>query len=283
MHVGETGSGGVLPLRPMTVGELLDAALALLRTRARALLGLGLLLAAVEQAVLYPVREWSHGYGLHSGRVEEWFVLIATGLGTEAVAIAILGATAGAATVPAMFGRPVARPPRARSRAVAAVGVVALAAGLLTGIAALGLVLGWVFVYPLIGLAAPAVVIDRVGPGRALLRSAGLVLRSGLRPGVIRLLGYVGWLMFRLALALGGVAALGLIPGFDAGPLAPLLGPLAWLLVNALAYPVLGCLDAVLHVEARMRVEGFDIAAGRALRRGETLHPILAAPARGAA
>ena len=47
---------GALPLRPLTTGELLDAAVALLRTRAGLLLGAGFLAALAEQAVLFPLR-----------------------------------------------------------------------------------------------------------------------------------------------------------------------------------------------------------------------------------
>ncbi len=48
--------GGVLPLRPLTLGELLDAAVALLRGRAKMLLAAGFVLALIEQAVLYNLR-----------------------------------------------------------------------------------------------------------------------------------------------------------------------------------------------------------------------------------
>ena len=54
MH--EPTTPGALPLRPMTTGELLDAAMALLRTRAPLLLGVGLLLAFLEQAALFQLR-----------------------------------------------------------------------------------------------------------------------------------------------------------------------------------------------------------------------------------
>ena len=52
----------------------------------------------------------------------------------------------------------------------------------------------------------------------------------------------------------------------------------AWLAVNALAYPMLGCLDAALHLEARMRTEGLDIALARSLRRGVATETALAVP-----
>jgi hypothetical protein len=53
---------------------------------------------------------------------------------------------------------------------------------------------------------------------------------------------------------------------------------LAWLMVNSVAYPVLACLDTVLHVETRMRSEGLDIALQRAVRRGVSADAALAVP-----
>lgn len=272
---------GVLALRPLTVGELLDAALVLLRTRARLLLGLGLALAAAEQAVLYPLRAAARtgtSYVPRDGYVAQWWAAVAVGFGTEAAVVAVLGGVAGAAVLPALLGRRVRRPGRSRAAVVLSVAVVAAVAGVATALAAAALLLPWLLVYAVLGLAAPAVLVDRLGPGRALLRSAGLVVRSALRPGAIRVLGYLGWLVFRLALGTGVAGLAGLLPALPAAVGSDLVQVASWMLVNALAYPVLGCLDAVLHVETRMRVEGLDIALGRALRRDEPIEPALAVP-----
>lgn len=270
---------GSLPLRPMTVGELLDAALVLLRTRARLLLGAGLALAATEQAVLYVLRQAARldsSYIPREGYVPQWLLVVVTGFAAEAMILAVLGGLAATAALPALLGRPVPRPRRPGMPVAAAVATVAVVSGLVCGLGSLT-VLPWLLCYPLVGLAAPVVAVDRAGPGRALLRSARLVLRSGFRPGAIRLLGYVGWLFFRLALGLGVQATLDLVP-LDVAAWRELAPVFTWLVVNALAYPILGCLDAVLHLEARMRTEGLDIALSRALRRGESVEPALAVP-----
>ncbi|EWM65808.1 hypothetical protein MCBG_02941 [Micromonospora sp. M42] len=52
----DAGPTAVLPRRPLTVGELLDAAVLLLRDHARVLVPLALVLALAEQAVLHPLR-----------------------------------------------------------------------------------------------------------------------------------------------------------------------------------------------------------------------------------
>ncbi|HET6211248.1 MAG TPA: hypothetical protein VFE14_00090 [Micromonosporaceae bacterium] len=269
---------GALPLRPLTVAELLDAALALLRTRARPLLAVGIGLALAEQALIYPLRTRAHGYFPNGENTGPWWLMIAVGFATEAVAIAVLGAQAAGAVLPALLGRPVPRPRRSRAAIAGSVAGVAIAAGLTCGLAAYAFLLPWFVVYASLGLAAPAVVVDRLGSGQAVVRSIRLVWRSGLRPGAIRVLGYLGWLLFRLALSLGGITALNAIPRVELGSWTVLAAAACWAVVNAIAYPVLGCLDAVLHLEARMRVEGLDIALGRALRRGEPLEPALAVP-----
>ena len=135
--------------------------------------------------------------------------------------------------------------------------------------------LPWIIWYVFTGLAAPALVIERRGPLSALGRSFALVGRGGLRPGAIRLLGYLAWWTIRLALAAGGYAALQLTGQLSGGVALRLAGVLAWVLVDTVAYAVLGCLDAVLHLETRMRVEGLDLALSRAARRGIPAEQIL--------
>jgi len=278
--VDTTARPGVLPLRPLTVGEILDAAVALLRTRALPLLGVGFVLAALEQALLYPMRSLSHMtpfYVPDDNHVTEWWATVSLGFGFEAMIIALLGAIASAAAVPALVGPERAPAYGGSARRATKIAVIAVVVGALSAAGAAVLLLPWFAVYAFLGLAVPAAVIDRLGAARALGRSMGLNWRSGLRPGMIRILGYLGWLLFRLALGIGGVAVIEFIPGLDTVVDDPLLLPsIAWLLVNTVAYPTLACLDAVLHLEARMRVEGLDLTLGRTLRRGTSIEQAFA-------
>ena len=52
----DAGPTAVLPRRPLTVGELLDSAVLLLRGQARVLVPVALVLAVAEQLLLYPLR-----------------------------------------------------------------------------------------------------------------------------------------------------------------------------------------------------------------------------------
>ena len=288
-----------LPLRPLTVGEVLDAATNLLRRYAGPLLSSALVLAVLEQVALYPLRRaagveppWYLPAHLNSPLGGYW-LLLAAGFGTESIAVTLLGGLAGRAAVADLLGR---RPGRLLGGAARPGSLIALA--LLVGALAAGtagaLFVPWLFWYALAGLSGPALVVDRrpvpgapvppgvaptrgLGPLAAIGRSSGLVRGAGGRPGLIRLLGYLAWWSIRLALGGGSVSLLQVVLPAD----SPFWWPAAmavWTVVDTLAYAALGCLDAVLHLETRMRVEGLDIAVSRAVRTGRPVEPALAVP-----
>jgi hypothetical protein len=267
---------GPLPLRPLTTGELLDAAIALLRTRVWRLALLGVAVALAEQAVLFPLRraaDVNMSYLPADDRLGQFWLLVLVGFATEPVCIGLLGGVAAAAAPGALLGPSAPRPTRSR---VVAVIVTALLVGTACGLA--GPVLCWPFVYGLLGLAVPAVVIDGLGPLRGLVRSLRLAGRTGMRAAWIRLLAYGAWWVIRLALGLGGTALIGLAYASPSTTVDNVIMGAVWLVVNALAYPVLACLDACLHLETRMRTEGLDIALRRALHRGVATDLALAVP-----
>ena len=272
-----------LPVRPLTAGEILDAAVAVLRRNPWRLLGYALLLSAVEQVALYL---FTHGqlrdphayltfdpynltFHLAAGTLLR---TISFGMGTEAVALVLLGAAA-APTAHAMVlrgaGLPAPAPARGRFGATL---VLALIVG--AGAAATAwLVVPWVFWFMLTCLAAPALILDRggrLGPLRALGRSVRLVSWANLRPGGLRLLGYLPWLALRLLI---GFTATGTVTTLT-GTLSPLgtavLAGAVWALINAVAYAAIACVDTVNYFETRMRLEGLDIVLSRAAARGGT-------------
>jgi len=264
----------VLPLRPLTTGELLDAAVGLLRDNARALLAVALGLAAAEQAALYPLRRtagigWPTSLVAHSDRLAEYWLVIAVGCATEAAVIALLGGLAAQAARAAVADQRL--PARAllspRGTAPGSVVAVAVVAGTVCGLAALCCLAPWIFAYGLLGLAVPAVVIDGRRPPGALIRSIVLAARGGLRACWIRIIGYLGWLAIRAALGFGCLAALDYV--LPAGRWTLAAGAAVWVGVDAVAYATLACLDAVLHLETRMRTEGLDIVAVRARGQGQ--------------
>jgi hypothetical protein len=264
---------GLLPLRPLTFGELLDAAVLLLRTHAKPVLGLALVLAVAEQAALYPLRQLAGVgppfYRPFFDRLGEYWLLLAAGLGTEAVSIAILAGVVAGGARGALLGERVPAGDLLRGAAGRAGGLAVAApfAGVLSGLAALAGGVAWPLVYGFVGPVVPAMRVERIGAGRAVARGVTLAFRSGMRAIWVRLAGYLSWLAIRLALGLGlGALLLELLPATTGWRF--IAGSAAWVLVNTIAYGMLACLDVALYLEVRMRSEALDLSISRDLANG---------------
>ncbi|WP_433726184.1 hypothetical protein ACQP2Y_08690 [Actinoplanes sp. CA-051413] len=262
-----------LPLRPMTLGELLDAAMALLRARALPLLATAAVLGLLEQALLVPLRTAAFVtapyYGPARGHFGQWWIVTALGFATETVILTLLGALAAAAAAPALLGRAVRhRELWSRTRPLATVSI-ALVLGVAGGVALFAGFVPWLIMYGLFSLTSAVLVIDRAGnPFSALWRSARLTTRGALRGFWTLLSAYLTWFVIRFALGSGWVWVLTQLSGGEPAWLT-WLTPAAWVLANAVAYSALACVAAVLLLETRIRTEGLDIAIGRARSRGE--------------
>jgi hypothetical protein len=288
---------GVLPLRPLTTGELLDGAIAVLRTRPGRLVGLGALLAALEQLALYPLRSLSdQDISLlpATGRLSEFGYLVVAGFATEAMIISTLATVAARRSGRVLLGRfAPPPPPTRRAGAVVVVLVVGVVVALtvapfpvvLDALQSAGFVVAWPLAiivwaipYGLLGLAAPALVVEQRGPGSALGRSLRLASRDGLRAVWIRVLGWASWALVRYGLLGALIALVALVWGgnLPSSTWDRVAISAALVVVNAIAYPVLGSLDAMLLLEGRMRTEGLDINLRWALRRG--VAPTLSVP-----
>src|SRR5262249_35838758 len=96
--------GEVVPLRPLTLSEILDAGLELLRRNASRLLVASAVLAVLEQVLLDPLRSVAAVtppvYWPHLNRMASYWLLFATGFGTEVAIIALLGGLAARSAVP---------------------------------------------------------------------------------------------------------------------------------------------------------------------------------------
>lgn len=284
--MSRTGQPGVLPLRPLTVGELLDAAVTLLRVRGPLLLGLGAAAAAAEQAVLFPLRRLADlniEFWPADDRWRVWVLMLVVGFAAEAAIIAGLGAPASRTAPVALLGSAAPEPEPATRPAGATVlvaGIVAAGCGLAVAtlfvwpnnvlfLLFVPVTVGvWIWLYGLLGLSVPAVVIDRLGPLPALWRSVVLSSRGFFRTMRVRLLAYLGWFLIRLAWGFGVLQLIALFYTSPSTTVDNLLMAAVYFLVNAAMYPMLACLDTVLHLEARMRTEGLDIGLRRALDRG---------------
>lgn len=265
----------LLPMRPTTTGELLDSAVVLLRRCALPVVLLALAGAAAEQVLLWSIGRPVAGTNpfIWSFRlIADHYLLLALGFGIEAFIVAQLAAYTARASLPAMLGRGVSAP--RPFRAIRELALSLLLAAIST-VGSLFLVLG--VAYPLFstGPAMPAMVIDRVGVWRAFGRANRLSFTS-FAIGVTRLANYLIWLVIRIVFATGLLVGLKVVVNVDNDIVVLVITMLGWAVANAAAYAMQACVDAVLYLEARIRIEGLDIALGRALARGEPVEPILA-------
>jgi hypothetical protein len=240
------------------VGELLDAAGQLLRGRA----GLWLLVAAaglaiVEQFVLFVLRGY---FGL--GPDDEFWetfgpqmLMVIIGVGFEATIINVLGPMAGRR---AAFA--VGITPPSKRTAWERTLITAPIAGLTTF---LGAFLGpvWLLAYSLFGVSGASIGLENRGPLSALGRGARLAFRGGMRVSWVRLLGYLSWLLLRLAFTLGMASLMGLLV-LD-GDVEYWIRIGGFALINTATYAYLAALDACALAESRFRSEAWDIRLNR--------------------
>ncbi|HZM82473.1 MAG TPA: hypothetical protein VFC19_42685 [Candidatus Limnocylindrales bacterium] len=246
-----------LPRRPLTVGELLDAAVQLLRGRS----GLWLLvvaagLAIAEQGGLFLLR----GYMGISPTDDFWdtfglqMLILMLGVASEAMIINMLGPMAGRRAAIAVGITPPKRVAWERTLVTApVVGFTNLA----------GLMLGpfWILGYGLFGVSGASIGLENRGAFAALGRGARLAFRGGMRVTWVRLLGYFSWLLLRLAFFAGLGSLMSLLAfGSDTDYWIGIAGSA---LINTATYAYLAALDACALVESRFRSEAWDIRLNR--------------------
>ncbi len=259
-----------LPLRPLTVGEVLDAAMALLRGNVARLLALAAIAAVAEQAALLPLRRWA---GLTPPNYTAdwwqslggWWLVLSVGLGTEAVIVTLLGAAAARRALPALLGPDADGLPRPTAGRIAAVCLTALLVGLTAAAGWLLGVVGWICCFLITGLLGPALLADLrqqaarwPGPGRPTGQPgqpwpAGPTGGLPGRPGPLTLagpgaaVGHALRLVFRTGLRAGGIR---------------LVNYLAWLLVRlALGWGVILALGRVVRVDSEFWSAALAMAA----------------------
>jgi len=270
-----------LPRRPLTIGELLDAAVQVIRGPAWVLLPLALVFAIAEQGILLPVRD-ALGVDFLDGFQDDFGTTVAAlwsitalGLGLEAFIITALGPWAGRAVAADLIGQPLpaGRLIRPRAKEIATVLVAAPTAALFSTVGAL-LLIFWVPGYALFGLAGAAAGMERRGPLSAIARSARLAFRGGMRATRVRILGAISWLILRLGFFSGVSALLSMLPLNDIAGFWVLTA--GFVIGNAAAYAFLAALDAATLAECRFRSEGLDIWLSRAERHGQLTPDALA-------
>ena len=295
---------GIIPLRPLGVGEVLDGAFAAIRRYPRATLGLAACVMLVV-TVVQVLTEWYLLSGIappaagdtlsdasdYASRIGTAAVisLVITELATlllTGMVIAVIGE--------AVLGRPVSaadawqrlRPQFWRLLGVsfltflillaaAIPGVVVLFIGAFAdsvGLVVLGVLLafaGAVYVWPMFALAPAALVLERQGVTRALGRSRALVKRSWWRVFFILLLAaLIGSIVSGIISLPFGLAGGGLTSVGDRTSgvhfTQLVISGIGGLLASTVARPFSAGVAALLYIDRRMRAEALDLALTRA-------------------
>jgi len=285
---------GVVPLRPLGVGEILDGALSTVRSNWKVLLGSAALIVGayalldfiLQLTLLSDTSFATRTYDFNGNERIDFngggFAALVPLLLVEFLAVLAVTAICAAVTSRAVLGeRPTwqqtwerVRPQLGRLIGVGLLTALALTAGAL--VCGIGIVYPWV----IFSLAVPALVLERTGVTRALGRSNGLVRGAWWRTFWLLLLGYLLTEVITFAISLpvlflggafNGIFSGTYTNGQDVGLVA--LSALAGFLVGIVTWPFLGCLVTVMYVDRRMRTEGLDLELQRAVGVPTTYPP----------
>jgi hypothetical protein len=294
--------GGDIPLRPLGISEMLDGAITTIRRNARAVLGLSLMITVVVQVLItigayYFIgdRAWDEVTPAPVLRtLGAQFTLSVVGLILSAFGVLLLAGLLAPIMGRTLFGLPASlrqtwhdtRPQLFRlagtSLAVMALSLLAVslpvtpfvlaaatdahpALGVLSGVVGVPLGLGlMLWLYVLFVLAAPAVVMERLGVLAALRRAGRLIRRRWWRTGgtlaiTLLITIFMGFLALRVPFLIVQYAVFGEDPTGTALILSLAVDTLGRIVSWALIIPFDAGVIALLYIDQRMRREGFDL------------------------
>ena len=275
---------GVIPLRPLAVGEILDGVFSTIRRHARLVLTMSACVAIVQAvlSVLVPgllgafTFNFSFGDTTNADTADasvQAFQLLSQGVGTLVTTV-LTALLAGAMTVivsEAVLGRPINGRSvwqRVRPRFWGLLGC-SIIVGIVPAIGLLFCLAPGMWLWAAWALATPALVLEGLGPITAIKRSFRLVRGAWWRTFWIRCL---AWLISGVVAGVLAVpfAFLGLlitgVSGFSDG--APLGFVFFYALGTALAatvtLPLASGVQALLYVDRRIRAEALDVRLAEA-------------------
>lgn len=304
---------GIVPLRPLTLGDIVQGSFAALRANPRTLCGITLLVSlAVLLGTGLVVAAGAAALLLVPGRADSEDLLLAVGA-TSALLLLVLVSLAVSAALSGMLAYPVGEAVTGRRASIGEtwrhtrravprlMGLLALvlapvlvttglagavvvwavvegswATGAAGGVALLAVGLAALWLSVRVTLAAPALVLERLGILAALRRSFalthgqfwrvfGIVLCAAILVGVAQQVLLFGAQMLALVLGLALESALG--PGAGevaAGAAVALVVGGATLAATVVTEPFMAGVVTLLYTDARIRREGFDLVLLRA-------------------
>jgi hypothetical protein len=264
---------GIVPLRPLSVGEILDGAFTAIRRYPRTVLGLSAATAAVQQLLGLLVDVSTGGFasptatglnalgtvsGIATAVLNAVLATMLVGMLTLVIGDAVIGRRA---PLRVLWDR--LRPLMWRLL------LAAFLAAVLPWLGLIALIVGGVLLWVALSFTTPALVLERLTVRQALRRSWRLTMASFWRVFGIRLL---AWLIAAVlgailaipgALIAFGVSASSLSDG-DIGLAAELAIRLASFLANTITLPFIAGVTALLYIDCRMRTEALDVTLARA-------------------
>jgi hypothetical protein len=261
---------GVIPLRPLAVGEILDGAFASIRMNPKAMLGLSFIVVLIGQLVILgvtlAVKGASTGARVGAAGATTAISLLTSSIVTGAIIIVIGEAVLGTRISPTEALS------RLRGRIWRLVGL-GLLVGLLSLLATVAFIIPGIYVSVLLAFATPAFVLEKTTVRGALSRSSELVRGAWWRTFGIGLLGYIvagiiGGLI-ELPFALFAASSAGVFSttsSVDVSTGSEVLLTVGRIVGGAITTPMLAGTIALMYVDRRMRREGLDIALGQTAR-----------------
>jgi hypothetical protein len=275
---------GVLPLRPLGVGEILDGAFSTIRTYPMATLGLSAVISAVsallQLAVLLPTmsRLETATTELELAETPDPDVFIAAFIAVIVVLVigTLLAATVltGMVTIvlgEAVLGRPITIGEawrRVRPRFWALLGL-ALLQGLIVMLGFIACIIPGVFLWAKLSLSTPALMLEGRRITDAMRRSSALVRGSWWRVFGILLLASV------ITMIVGQILRLP-FDLFGSTPWAPegdfslagvIAGSVGQIVAGTVTGSIVALVTGVLYVDRRMRAEAFDLTLHAAVQQ----------------
>ncbi|MDX8031599.1 hypothetical protein SK803_15340 [Lentzea sp. BCCO 10_0856] len=291
---GPTIKPGVIPLRPLAVGEIVDGAITTMRRYPKLLIGAAAVVAAITQIVgllvqlpflddLTAVVTLDPNTVTQEQAVNQFTDAIVGFLtGTLlSVLLALIGTVflSGFITVivgHAVLGKPVTFAQaweEFKPRLLPLLGATLLAA-LVIAVGLLFCIVPGIYLWVLFALVTPALVLERCGVGAAFGRSKTLVNGAWWRTfGILLLTVVIGWVIswiISLPFGLLGAAS----TGFSDDPTAALsigslvLSTIGGIIASTITLPFSSAVTVLVYVDRRMRSEGMDIELQRAAGHG---------------
>ena len=266
---------GVIPLRPLAVGEILDGVFTTIRQNPKALLGLSFIIVLVGQLLNLGVNLSVHDASLGTRELASGATIVITQLiasvATGAAVVVISEAVLGTRISPGEALN------RLNGRIWRLVGLSFLVS-LLTLLGVVLLIIPGIYVAVLLSFATPVFVLERTRVGEALSRSAELVRGAWWRTfGIALLGGLVGGIISGIVQVPFTIFTANSSQFFSTSDIhisvtGEIVLAVGRIIGGTISTPIIAGTIALMYVDRRIRREALDIALAQAARERRGQH-----------